>query len=91
MFYLNSTLNFGIPPVLIFQLEIYYKLDRLTGLTAQLKGTPAQWYSNKTSLLYFNNFFWPWHFNDFTTRTHSITKMVKWICKIHISVNIENQ
>ena len=36
MFYLNSTLNFGIPPVLEFQLEVYYKVDRLlTGLTAQ--------------------------------------------------------
>ena len=44
-------LNFGIPPVLIFQLEVYYKVDRLlTGLTAQPKGTTARWYSNKTSL-----------------------------------------
>ena len=53
MFYLNSTLNFGIPPVvLVFQLNVYYKLDRLlTDLTAQLKGTTALWYSNKTSLL----------------------------------------
>ena len=51
MFYLNSTLNFGIPPVLEFQLEVYYKVDRLlTGLTAQQKGTTARWYSNKTSL-----------------------------------------
>ena len=51
MFYLNSALNFGIPLVLVFQLEVYYKLDRLlTGQTAQLKGTPARWYSNKTSL-----------------------------------------
>ena len=51
MFYLNSTLNFGIPLVLVFQLEVYYKVDRLlTGLTAQHKGTAAQWYSNKTSL-----------------------------------------
>ena len=49
--YLNSTLNFGIPPVLIFLLEVYYKVDRLlTGLTAQQKGTTAWWYSNKTSL-----------------------------------------
>ena len=47
MFYLNSTLNFGIPPVLVFQLEVYYKVDRLlTGLTAQQKGTTARWYSN---------------------------------------------
>ena len=51
MFYLNSTLNFGILPVLVFQLEVYCKVDRhLTGLTAQLKGTSARWYSNKTSL-----------------------------------------
>ena len=51
MFYLNSTLNFGIPPVLVFQLEVYYKVYRLlTGLTAQPKGTIARWYSNKTSL-----------------------------------------
>ena len=52
MFYLNSTLNFGIPPVLLFQLEVYEMVDRLlTGLTAQQKGTTARWYSNKTSLL----------------------------------------
>ena len=52
MFYLNSTLNFGIPPVLVIQLEVYFKLDRLlTGLTAQPKGTTARWYSNKTSLI----------------------------------------
>ena len=43
-------LNFGIPPVLIFQLEVYFKVDRLrTGLTAQQKGTIARLYSNKTS------------------------------------------
>ena len=51
VFYLNSTINFGIPPVFVFHLEVYYKVDRLlTGLTAQQKGTTAQWYSNKTSL-----------------------------------------
>ena len=51
MFYLNSTLNFGITSVLLFQLEFYYKVDRLlTGLTAQAKGRTARWYSNKTSL-----------------------------------------
>ena len=51
MFYLNSNLNFGIPPVLVFQLEVYYKVDRLpTGLTAQQNGTNARWYSNKISL-----------------------------------------
>ena len=56
MFYLNSTLNFGIPPVLLFQLEVYYMVDRLlTGLTAQQKGTTAQqWYSNQTSLTFKN-------------------------------------
>ena len=43
--------HLGIPPVLVFQLEVYYKVDRLlTGLTAQRKGTTARWYSNKTSL-----------------------------------------
>ena len=50
MFYLNSSLNFGLPLALVFQLEVYYKVDRLTGLTAQQKGTTAQWYSIKTSL-----------------------------------------
>ena len=36
MFYLNSTLNFGVPPALVFQLEVYYTVDRLlTGLTAK--------------------------------------------------------
>ena len=42
MLYMNSTLNFGIPPVLVFQL--------LTGLAAQQKGTTVRWYSNKTYL-----------------------------------------
>ena len=52
MFYLNSTLNFGIPPELVFQLEVYYVVDRLlAGLTAKQKGTTARWYSNKTSHL----------------------------------------
>ena len=49
MFYLNSTLNFGILPVFVFQLEVYCKVDRdrlLTGLT-------AHWYSNKTTLFLF--------------------------------------
>ena len=56
MFYLNSTLNFGIPPVQVFQLEVNYKVDRLLiGFTAQQKGTTARWYSNKTSL--YNLFF----------------------------------
>ena len=51
MFYSNSTLNLGIPPILVFQLEVYYKVDGLlSGLSAQQKGTTARWYSNKTSL-----------------------------------------
>ena len=38
-FYLNSTFNFGIPPVLVFQLEVCYMVDRLpSGLTAQQIG-----------------------------------------------------
>ena len=49
IFYLNSTLNFGIPPELVFQLEVYYKVDRL--LTAKENGAAARWYSNKTSLV----------------------------------------
>ena len=54
MFYLNSTLNFRILPVFVFQLEVYYKVDRLlTGLTAQQKVITVRWYSNKTSLLIF--------------------------------------
>ena len=56
MFYLNTTITFGIPLVLVFQLEVYCKVDRLlTGLTAQQKGTTARWYSNKTSLVKYNN------------------------------------
>ena len=52
MFYLNSTLNFGIPPLLVFQLKVYYKADRLlTGLIAHQRETTARWYSNKTSLI----------------------------------------
>ena len=52
LFYFNSTLNFGIPPVLVVQVEVYYKLERLlTGLTAQQIGTTARWYSNKTPQL----------------------------------------
>ena len=54
MFYLNSTLNFGIPPVLVFQLEVYYMVDRLlAGLTAQQEGTTGRWYSNLYPLLHY--------------------------------------
>ena len=50
--YLNPTLNFEIPAALVFQLEVYYTVDRLlTGPTAQQIGTPALWYSNKTPLI----------------------------------------
>ena len=61
MFYLNSTLNFRIPLVFVFQLEVYFRVDRLlTGLTAQQKGTTARWYSNKISLSISTFFiFWP--------------------------------
>ena len=53
MFYLISAFNFGIPPVLVFQLEVCYRVDRLlSGITAQQKGTTARWYSNKTSLIH---------------------------------------
>ena len=53
MFYLNSTLNFEIPTVLVFQLEVYYNVDRLLdGLNTQPKGTTARWYSIETSLHY---------------------------------------
>ena len=42
MLYLNSTINFGILPELVFQIDVYFKVDRLlTGLTAQQKGTTA--------------------------------------------------
>ena len=41
--YLNPTLNFEIPAALVFQLEVYYTVDRLlTGPTAQQIGTPAR-------------------------------------------------
>ena len=50
MFYLNFTLNFGIPPELVCQLEVYFNVERLlTSQNAQQKGTHARWYSNKTS------------------------------------------
>ena len=40
---------------MVFQLEVYYKVDRLlTGLTAQPNGTNARWYSNKRSQKIFN-------------------------------------
>ena len=58
MFCLNSTLNFGKPPVLVFQLKLYYKVDRLLiGLNAQQMRTTARWYSNKTSLVIVTFFF----------------------------------
>ena len=48
---LNSTLNFEVPPVLVFKIKVYYEVDRLLiDLTAQQKVTTARWYSNKTSL-----------------------------------------
>ena len=40
MFYLHSTLNFWIPSVLVFQFEVYYKVDRLQ--TGQLLNKKEQ-------------------------------------------------
>ena len=52
-FFYYSTLNFEILAALVFQLEVYYNVDRLlTGLSAQQIGTTARWYSNNTPLLY---------------------------------------
>ena len=43
-------------PVMVSQLEVYYKLDRLlTGLTAQQSITTAQRDSNKTTLKLLSN------------------------------------
>ena len=57
VFYLNSTLNFGILPVLVFQLlEVCYMVDRLlTGITAQQKGTTALYCSQYLSLVLMPN------------------------------------
>ena len=58
MFYLNSTLNFGILPVLVFQMEVYYKVDRLlTGLTAQQKGTTALEGTTALDFVYYTTLF----------------------------------
>ena len=39
----DSTLDFGIPPVLVFQLEVYCNVDKLlTGLAAQQKSHGIQ-------------------------------------------------
>ena len=51
-------LKFWNTASMVFQLEVYYKVDKLlTGLTAQQKGTTARWYSNKTSLAEFSRDF----------------------------------
>ena len=42
MFYLNSTLNFGIPQVLVFQLEVYDKVDRLLTTTSNFNKKEQQ-------------------------------------------------
>ena len=45
-------MEYRLPTVLVLKLEVYYMVDRLiTGLTARQKGTSAQWYSNKSSLI----------------------------------------
>ena len=70
---LNSTLNFGLPPVLVFQQEVYYEVDRLlTGLTAQSKGTTTRWYSNKTSLFHYQ-----WRSQGLESIGKSQTKKIK--------------
>ena len=80
MFYLNSTLHFGIPPVLVFQLEVYYNVDRLlTGLTAQQKGTTARRYSNKTSLLLQND----------SAASKCVSIMENYCNKYAISINVK--
>ena len=57
MFYLNSTF-YGILPVLVFQLEVYYKVDRLlTGLTAQQKGTTALEGTTDLDFVYYTTLF----------------------------------
>ena len=44
-------------PVMVSQLEVYYKLDRLlTGLTAQQSITTARRDSNKTTLKLLSNY-----------------------------------
>ena len=53
MFYLNSNLFWNTTNTCIPVWSLLYVYRLLTGLTAQQKGTTAQWYSNKTSLLYF--------------------------------------
>ena len=51
MFYLNSTLNFGIPPVLVFQLEVCLPYSRLLAGIQILAVFPnLRWNSNITSL-----------------------------------------
>ena len=74
MFYLNSTLNLGIQPIRVFQLEVYNKVDRLlTGLTAQQNGTTARWYSNKTTLvLVFND--------DISRNGYLVSISYSWVC-----------
>ena len=52
VFLLLEPLNFGITLVMVSQLEVYYKVDRLlTGITAVQTGTTVPWDSNKTALI----------------------------------------
>ena len=43
-------LRFLIMPLFVSQPEVYYKVDRLTDLTAQQSISTSQWDSNKTTL-----------------------------------------
>ena len=67
-------LKFWILPVLVSQLEVYYKVDRLpTGLTAQQIGTTARWYLNKTPLLHTQLQTWSYSFYNIYCQAHSLT------------------
>ena len=64
---MNSTLNFGIPIVFVFQLEVYYKVDRLLtglipfdGLIIYLPDAPKKRLFRKshTNTSSFTGFFW---------------------------------
>ena len=80
MFYLNSTLNFGILPVMVFQWEVYYMEDRLlSGLAAHITVAISSVYKlifcqaenfyNNLLLLFLYKYFWP----DNTTTTFFIS------------------
>ena len=101
MFYLNSTLNFGIPPVLEFQWEVYYKVERLlAGLIGQQIGTTARWCSNKTSLVSRGNilisqFIWDWgnikYYNKIRSRKRLLQRDEGWGLELDMASFLANQ